>query len=154
LFSEYTGRLDASRYLQRGAHPSQARTEAVIAAWGESNWRQSDRFAWTILRLEDEKPIGLFLLFLDGDSAEIHYGLGPSFWGQGLLTEAGLAVMDWVMQHSSLTEVSTCCAADHMASLRVLEKIGLSRIRLLRDELLLASTGARVDAWQYSWKRS
>ncbi|MBB3611221.1 GNAT family N-acetyltransferase [Rhizobium sp. BK602] len=154
LFTEYTGRSDAARYLQRGAHSSQARTEAVIETWGEANWLRGDRFVWSILRRSDEKAIGLFLMFIDGNSAEIHYGLGPAFWGQGLATEAGVAVMDWVMHLSGLTEISTCCATDHIASLRVLEKIGLRRVRLLPDELLLTSIGIRTDAWLYRWKRS
>ncbi|NTG48156.1 GNAT family N-acetyltransferase [Agrobacterium rhizogenes] len=154
LFEEYTGRNEASHYLQRRAHPSQARTEAVIDACGEGNWLTGTRFVWSILRRSDEKPIGLFLMFIDGSSAEIHYGLGPAFWSQGLATEAGIAVMDWVTRQSSLLEVSTSCAAEHVASLRVLEKIGLRRMQLLPGELLLGETGIRVDAWLYSWTRS
>ncbi|MQB40694.1 GNAT family N-acetyltransferase [Rhizobium sp. ICMP 5592] len=153
LFKEYTGRNDTARYLQRAAHSSQAQTEAVIDAWGENNWAAGNRFVWSILHRADEKAIGLFLMFIDGNDAEIHYGLGPAFWGQGLATEAGIAVMDWVTQRSSLSEVSTRCAAEHAASLRVLEKIGLHRMLLLPDELLLTSTGIRTDAWLYSWKR-
>ena len=154
LFEGYTGREDAARYLQRSAHPSQIRTETVIDAWGQANWYTSNRFVWSILRRPEEKPIGLFLMFIEGSSAEIHYGIGPDYWGQGLATEAGLAVMNWVTVQSSLAEVSTSCVAEHAASLRVLEKIGLRRKQFLSSELLLASTGAKVDAWLYSWKRS
>ena len=154
LFKEYTGRDDASRFLQRGAHPSQTRTEAVIDAWGESNWQVGNRFVWSILHRPDEQPIGLFLMFVDGSCAEIHYGLGPASWGQGLATEAGISVMDWVMKQSSLSEVSTSCATAHTASLRVLEKIGLRRIELLPGGLLQTSPGIRMDAWLYSWKRT
>jgi RimJ/RimL family protein N-acetyltransferase len=153
LFEEYTGRLEATRYLQRGPHPSQIRTETVIDAWGKANWLTNDRFVWSILLRPQERPIGLFLMFIEGSSAEIHYGLGPSYWGQGLATEAGAALMSWVKGHSRLEEVSTSCAAEHAASARVLEKIGLHRTKLLPGELLLSSTGTKVDAWLYSWKR-
>lgn len=154
LFAEYTGRLDAARYLQRGPHLSQIQTETVIDAWGETNWLKNDRFVWSILLRPEERPIGLFLMFIDGSRAEIHYGLGPSYWGQGLATEAGAALMSWVTGQSGLEEVSTSCAAEHVASARVLEKIGLHRTRLLRGELLLSSTGTKVDAWLHSWKRT
>ncbi|WP_081925269.1 GNAT family N-acetyltransferase [Bosea sp. UNC402CLCol] len=154
LFKEYTGREDAARYLQRSAHPSQIRTETVIDAWGQANWHTSNRFVWSILRRPEEKPIGLFLMFIEGSSAEIHYGIGPDYWGQGLATEAGLAVMNWVTERSEISEVSTSCATEHAASLRVLEKIGLQRTRLLSGELPLGSAGTTVDAWLYSWKRS
>ena len=153
LFTEYTGRAEAAYYLQRGVHASQARTEAVIAAWGHDNWMTGNRFVWSILRRPDERPIGLFLMFVDGNSAEIHYGLGPAFWRQGLATEAGLAVMDWVTRQSSLSDVSTSCASAHAASLRVLEKIGLCRTRLLPGAVLLPLPGISADAWLYRWTR-
>ncbi|MFC7067895.1 GNAT family N-acetyltransferase [Brucella rhizosphaerae] len=154
LFEEYTGREDAARYLQRRAHTSQFQTETFIDAWGEINWLNSSRFVWTILHRADKKPIGMFLMFIEGSSAEIHYGLGPSYWGQGLATETGIAVMDWVTDQSGLALISTSCATAHVTSLRVLEKIGLHRTQLLSSQLPLASTGTKVDAWLYSWKRS
>ncbi|MGN8119869.1 GNAT family N-acetyltransferase [Labrys sp. 22185] len=154
LYEEYTGRKEATRYLQRGPHPSQIRTEMAIDVWGEANWSKTSRFIWSILRRPEEKPVGLFLMFIEGSRAEIHYGLGPSYWGQGLASEAGIAAMNWVMGESTISEISTICAAEHTASLRVLEKIGLRRSRLLSGELLLASTGTTVDAWLCSWKRS
>ena len=154
LFIDYTGNDDAARYLQRKAHPSQDKTEAVIRAWGEDHWSSNNRFMWSILSRVDERPIGLFMMFLEKNSAEIHYGLGSAFWGHGLATEAGTAVMNWILRLSGLSEVWTCCAAEHAASLRVLEKIGLSRNALLPQALLLASSGMRVDAWRYSWTRS
>ncbi|MBO9099960.1 MULTISPECIES: GNAT family N-acetyltransferase [unclassified Rhizobium] len=154
LFEEYTGRAEASRYLQRKAHRSQAHTVSIIDACGENNWAATRRFGWSVIPHDCKRAIGLFYLFVDSGDAEIHYGIGPAFWGQGLATEAGIAIMDWVVDRSSLTEVSTSCATDHLASLRVLEKIGLRRIKLLLGGLLLGSTGKPADAWLYAWSRS
>ncbi|QRM32702.1 GNAT family N-acetyltransferase (plasmid) [Microvirga sp. VF16] len=56
-----------------------------------------------------EKPaIGPYLMFIESNAAEIHYGIGPSYWGRGFATEAGKAVMDWVAHDSLLSEVTTC----------------------------------------------
>jgi [ribosomal protein S5]-alanine N-acetyltransferase len=153
LFAEYTGRIDAARYLQRDAHVSQGRTEAVIDAWGESNWTTNSRFVWSIIYKSDAKAVGLFLMFVTGNGAEIHYGLGPAFWGQGLATEAGSTVMNWITDCSALSEVSTTCSVQNKASLRVLEKIGLRREQFLPAALLSKSTGETMDAWSYRWKR-
>jgi ribosomal-protein-alanine N-acetyltransferase len=136
VFTEYTGNNMAARFLPRGAHPAQSSTEAVIHAWG------------------DQRPMGLFLMFVDGDRAEIHYGIGPAYWGRGLATEAGLAIMHWVKQQSPLSEVHTICAAAHETSCRVLEKIGLVRGQFLPDALLLKATEERIDGWSYRWRRS
>ncbi|WP_429930091.1 GNAT family N-acetyltransferase [Agrobacterium vitis] len=153
VFEAYTGSVEASRYLQRTAHASVERTRAIMEAWGELNWLKASRFVWTIFN-KDETAIGLFLLFLENNTAEIHYGIGQSDWGKGLTTEAGIAVMDWVVNTSSLTEVTTCCAAEHQTSLRVLEKIGLERAEFLPASLFLSATNAREDAWLYQWKRA
>jgi ribosomal-protein-alanine N-acetyltransferase len=153
VFAVYTGREDASQFLQRTAHQSVEQTAAVLTNWGEANWPTTTRYVWSILSRPDEQPIGLFLLFVDGCTAEIHYGLGPEHWGQGLATEAGAAVMNWIRDQSLLDTISTTCAAGHAASLRVLDKIGLSRIELLPETLFLSAKSARVDAWLYRWMR-
>jgi RimJ/RimL family protein N-acetyltransferase len=152
VFTEYTGSKDASRFLQRQPHASSEQTLALLEKWGEKNWHHSNRFIWTICRT-DGQAIGLFLMFIDNDSAEIHFGIGPSWWGNGLVTEAGKAVMDWVEKSSPLSAVTTCCAADHAASLKVLEKIGLQHTRHLPAYLRLAAGDQKVDAWVCRWKR-
>lgn len=153
LFEAYTGQPEAALYLQRRAHSSPAQTLAVIETWGAGKWPDNDRFAWTIL-LPEGKAIGLFLMLIDNMSAEIHYGIGTTHWGHGFATEAGKAVMSWVVNESGLSHVATCCATQHIASLKVLEKIGLARIKLLPAHIQLAATGLATDGWLYRWTRS
>ncbi|WP_245281484.1 GNAT family N-acetyltransferase [Rhizobium sp. AAP43] len=154
VFEDYTGDIKAAEFLPRGPHLSQSATEAVISAWGETNWNVSNRFVWTIIERRTDRPIGLFLLFNQNDeAAEIHYGLGPAFWGHGLATEAGSAVMRWIAEQSNLSEVRTICAADHDASCRVLEKIGLQRNQFIPAALQMRPTGVRSDGWSYIWRR-
>ncbi len=57
LFADYTGDLEASRFLPRGPHQSQAQTLAVIDAWGADRWTSNDRFAWSIIDRESDRPI-------------------------------------------------------------------------------------------------
>lgn len=154
MFEEYTGDIKAAEFLPRGPHLSQSATEAVISAWGEANWRFSNRFVWTILERRTDRPIGLFLLFNHNDEgAEIHYGLGPAFWGRGYATEAGSAVMRWIAEHSNLSKVHTICAADHNRSARVLEKIGFVRDQFIEAALPMKATGKWIDGWSYIWRR-
>jgi ribosomal-protein-alanine N-acetyltransferase len=81
LFDEYTGNVPASEFLPRGPHASQATTEKLISAWGETTWGKTSRFFWTIVDRRANRPIGIFLMFIpDDETAEIHYGLGPAFW--------------------------------------------------------------------------
>ncbi|CUX66919.1 MULTISPECIES: GNAT family N-acetyltransferase [Agrobacterium] len=155
LFDEYTGNVQASEFLPRGPHTSQLTTEKLISASGETTWGKTSRFFWTIIDQRANRPIGIFLMFiLDDETAEIHYGLGPAFWGHGFAAEAGSAVMQWVREQSTLSEVRTVCAADHNASCRVLEKIGLVRGQLIEQALSMKASGRKIDGWSYIWKRS
>jgi len=89
----------------------------------------------------------------ENDGAEIHFGTGPSWWGKGFVTEAGKAVMNWVEKSSALSEITTCCAADHAASLTVLQKTGLQHTRHLPAYLHLSASDQKVDAWVCRWNR-
>ncbi|UXS45921.1 GNAT family N-acetyltransferase [Agrobacterium tumefaciens] len=155
LFDEYTGNVQASEFLPRGLHTSQSTTEKLISAWGETTWGKTSRFVWTIIDRRTNRPIGIFLMFIpDDETAEIHYGLGPAFWGHGFAAEAGSAVMQWVREQSTLSEVRTVCAADHNASCRVLEKMGLVRGQLIEQALSMKASGRKIDGWSFIWKRS
>jgi RimJ/RimL family protein N-acetyltransferase len=153
LFHNYTGDSHTARYLTRLPHSSASQTDAMIGRYGENNWLNSERFAWSIIDRSSGEAIGLFLLFVIGEDAEIHYGLGSAFWGRGWATEAGLAVMEWVRERSQLTTVHTTCAVANLASCRVLEKIGLVREAGALAAVIRAGDGKTFDAWSYVWER-
>jgi RimJ/RimL family protein N-acetyltransferase len=82
-------------------------------------------------------------------SAEIGYWLGKAVWGRGIATEALIAVTTEVFTRFDLTRLYAVPFADHVASVRVLEKAGYVReghLRqsavkdgIIRDQLLLAA---------------
>ena len=74
--------------------------------------------------LVDGRVVGNVVSFDEGEGREVGYWIGREFWGRGVATEALRAF---------LTEDTTRpmfgrCAADNIASLRVLEKCGFRRI--------------------------
>jgi RimJ/RimL family protein N-acetyltransferase len=60
-------------------------------------------------------------------SAEIGYWLGEEFWGRGITTDALKAVTAEVFRQFDLTRIYAVPFADHIASVRVLEKAGYVR---------------------------
>jgi RimJ/RimL family protein N-acetyltransferase len=82
-------------------------------------------------------------------SAEIGYWLGQPFWGRGIATEALVAVTAESFRQFDLTRLFALPFADHLASVRVLEKAGYVREGYLcrsaikngvvRDQLLFAA---------------
>lgn len=77
---------------------------------------------WTI-RLDGE-PVGVVGLVVKPPKLVFGYWLARPFWGRGLATEAGRAVIDHALAHLDFTEISACVFKDNPASLKVLEKLG------------------------------
>jgi RimJ/RimL family protein N-acetyltransferase len=69
-------------------------------------------------------------------SAEIGYWLGEQFWGRGIATEALKAVTAAVFERFDLTRLYAVPFADHVASVRVLEKAGYVREGHLRQSAI------------------
>ncbi len=153
FFVNYTSDKDASLYLQRLPHQSLSETEDFVKTWSSDSWESgSNRFAWVICERGDNIAVGLFLLLLTETVAEIHFGIAPRFWRQGLITEAGKGVMNWV-KGSAIEAVSTVCDCENVASMSVLVKLGFTRLSLLPGHLFLPAFGEKRDCWVYGWER-
>jgi [ribosomal protein S5]-alanine N-acetyltransferase len=51
-------------------------------------------------------------------------------WGQGYATEASRALLAWATQHISVDHITGFAPANHIASLRVLEKCGMKFVKM------------------------
>ena len=79
------------------------------------------------------KPAGMFIgrcgllpWTIDGVfEVEIAYMLAQAWWGQGLATEAALAIRDYAYDNLNLSRLICLIDADNQASLRVATKIGM-----------------------------
>lgn len=58
------------------------------------------------------------------DRGELGYWLAPRLAGQGLMSEAALAVTAWCFETLGLHKVTVGCIEDNLASKRVIEKLG------------------------------
>jgi ribosomal-protein-alanine N-acetyltransferase len=73
-------------------------------------------------------------------SAEIGYWLGESVWGRGIATEALIALTGEVFKRFDLTRLYAVPFADHVASVRVLQKAGYVREGHLRQSAIKDGT--------------
>ncbi len=67
----------------------------------------------------------------DLKEVDIGYRLLPAYWGVGLATEAGRAVIDYGFAHLHLKEIIGLADGENAASVRVLEKLGFSFDRMM-----------------------
>ena len=72
---------------------------------------------------------------IDSDRYEIIYALKPDYWGQGLATEAGQALLDASFESRQLTEIFALVFPQNIGSIRVLEKLGLSFVDYSFDQI-------------------
>jgi RimJ/RimL family protein N-acetyltransferase len=64
---------------------------------------------------------------LDGsEEVELLYGLYQNFWGRGLATEAARAVLRFGFEEVGLEEILAGADLDNAASVRVMERLGMS----------------------------
>ena len=61
-------------------------------------------------------------------AVELLYALAPTHWGRGLATEAAGASLDWGFANLAVREIQAFTRAEHAASRRVLEKLGLRHL--------------------------
>ena len=61
--------------------------------------------------------------------ANLLFGIRPAFWGRGYATEAASAVLGYAFDALQLDRVAADVDEPNHASVRVLEKLGMSRIR-------------------------
>jgi RimJ/RimL family protein N-acetyltransferase len=99
---------------------------------------------WTFSIWYGDELIGC--IGLDGyhpllGSVQLGYWLRTDMWGQGLTTEAGTAVIDFAFRRLNLHRIELHADTRNSASIRVAEKLGFSRVGVLRD-------GERgIDGW-------
>lgn len=78
---------------------------------------------------------GLLPWTIDGrDEVEVAYLLDRAFWGQGLATEAGLALVDYGFGRLGLSRLICLIDPDNEPSARVARRLGMTFERAAEDE--------------------
>ncbi|MBW4675464.1 MAG: GNAT family N-acetyltransferase [Desmonostoc geniculatum HA4340-LM1] len=69
--------------------------------------------------------------------ANIGYELNPEYWGQGYATEAAHAILNFGFEELKMHRIWSWCVTENIASVRVLEKIGMRREGHLQEKELI-----------------
>jgi ribosomal-protein-alanine N-acetyltransferase len=88
------------------------------------------RFCWKIELLESKEYIGLAGMFLSNDRfkmAEFYYKFFPKYWNRGYATETAKALIEFGFNKCDLHRIEAGVATENIASVRVLEKAGMTR---------------------------
>lgn len=138
IFDSYGKDPEVTRYLTWRPHGSIADTQSFV----QLCLRAETSRTYMIVLKSTGDVIGVFDLRKTGQTKlEFGYALARSFWGQGLMTEALVEVVDWALRQPSIRRIGAAVDVDNASSIRVMEKAGLQREGVLRKWLVHPNTG-------------
>lgn len=93
-----------------------------IGRWAAIEKSSGDWIGWTGLKMNVEEELNGHRDFYD-----IGYRFMPQYWGKGYATESSIAARDYFFEQYPKEKLCGLAEVQHLASCRVLEKIGLER---------------------------
>ena len=103
----------------------------MVAPWiNENQQERVIKHTWLINNRSTQEKIGLFGLKLSNNKyhrGEVWYKIHPEQWSKGYATEALRRVIDYGFNEHKLHRIQAGCAVDNLASIRVLEKAGMTK---------------------------
>lgn len=118
-------------YISHGEPHSREKVEKSIGI-NEKSWNEKGFGKWSVRQKGSDRLMGWCGLgALDqSEEIEVGYGFAKEFWGQAFATEAATASLRFGFEHVRLDRIVAVAFADNLASLRVIEKIGLKYERI------------------------
>ncbi|PHS27057.1 MAG: GNAT family N-acetyltransferase [Robiginitomaculum sp.] len=112
------------KYWSHAAHTSLAQSQNRVdenIAWAES-------LTWAITKGEGQPALGWVILFPGRNDgiAELGYILRRSAWGQGLVGEAAMAVVNYGFEVEGMRRIFADMDPDNIGSIRIAEKCGMT----------------------------
>lgn len=114
------------------------------------HFRKKTLFQWGVARRSDDQVIGTCTLaWLDADNrrAELGFALGREHWGNGYMSEALPALLDFAFGELKLHRIEADVDPRNASSIRLIEKLGFQREGYLRERWLVG--GEAQDAVFY-----
>ena len=141
IFEQYAQDEEISRYLTWEPHKSIADTKSFLKRCRNS-WQKGSAFPWTIIRKSDSQLLGMIeIVNIDQSGVSIGYVLARAFWGNGYMTEALRAVINWSLSQTDVYRVWAICDTENQSSARVMKKAGMQKEGILRRWVKLPRFG-------------
>lgn len=113
-----------------------------------SNFEQFGYGLWLVSARDADCLIGFAgLLRAEGETPNLIYGIHTHFWGEGYATEAARVVLSYTLGKLALPKVKADVDEPNVASVRVLEKLGMKRVNraVVKGQPLLYFEQARGE---------
>ena len=122
--------------------------------WGPQSYEETQQFINVVLDKESnwiynvlvdpdtDKVIGAIQLAIDevNQSAEINFIVHPNYWGDGVATDIAKTIIKYAFKVLKLNRIGAAIDSNNIASGIVLEKLGMKREGILRQDKLVQDT--------------
>lgn len=135
MFNNWASDSEVTRYLTWPPHSSPEITAKVVESWIKE-YEKDSFYQWVIVLKELGQPIGSISVVSHWDEvakAEIGYCIGKPWWGQGIMTEALQAVMDYLFEEVGMNRIEARHDPKNPASGAVMKKCGMQYEGTLRQ---------------------
>jgi ribosomal-protein-alanine N-acetyltransferase len=150
LFGSYTQDPEVTRYLAWRPHSSIQETRAFLERC-QTVWATSEAYPFVIERIGNGEVLGMIEMRIHGHMAGLGFVLAKQHWGQGIMTEAVLALVEWALAQPGLYRVFAFCDTENIGSARVMEKAGMQREGRLRRYFVHPNLGdVPRDVYMYA----
>lgn len=143
---------EVDEYNTLGLPESVQTTELLVNGWiAEQTAEPRTAYTFNMRLADDNKFIGMMAIRLDRakySKGEVWYKAFPEYWGKGYTTEALKALLVFGFTQLKLHRIEAGCATGNIASIKVLEKVGMVREGLCRK--VLPIRGEWVDNYMYA----
>lgn len=147
IFATWTNDERVAKYTSWYAHEKIEDTRAYVEYMAGKN--ELCDYNWVIEL--DNKIIGSINVCYSDDCLEvagIGYVLGYEYWGKGYTTEAVMAVIRFLFNDVNYRKIIAGCDSENAASSTVMEKVGMKREAVLREQIK-RKDGTWGDDFQY-----
>lgn len=132
IFKAYASDRVAARFTSWRAHETEDETRTYLQRCLDE-WSDGTGYPYAIeLAAEALGPVGNIHLHKRSQRMEFGYVLARPYWGQGYMTEALSALVDWSLEQPGIWRASAFCDIDNHASARVMENAGMTFEGILR----------------------
>jgi RimJ/RimL family protein N-acetyltransferase len=141
IFARYASDPEVTRWVGWPRHRSTADTEGFIIGFSDADWTRDPAGPYLIERRGDGVLLGTTgFQFETPHRAQTGYVLARDAWGQGVATEALLAIVA-LAPSLGVIRLHAYCHADHAASAHVLDKCGFTREGILARHTIFPNSG-------------
>ncbi|MDD7543456.1 MAG: GNAT family N-acetyltransferase [Peptoniphilaceae bacterium] len=151
MFHGWVTDPEVTRYLTWEPHKNMEETERILGAW-LAEYEKEDCYRFGIERREDGRLMGSIDVvdYMDG-IPEIGYCSGREFWGNGYMTEACRAFVEFLFSEG-YPQIRIQAVQQNIGSNRVIQKAGFRFVKI-QEEALSQSKPKKVKINCYTLTR-